>query len=80
MEALGQAHPRAAAAGILSNMERVAGPRSRLVVAGGWIDGAAARAVKESALGPFTATAATYVGARGAALTAGRAAGVVGPA
>jgi hypothetical protein len=64
------------AAAILRNMERVAGPHQRLVIAGGWAEGAAAQAVKRAGLGPFTATAATYVGARGAALTAGRAAGL----
>jgi sugar (pentulose or hexulose) kinase len=68
-----------AAAAVLGKMEQVAGPRSRLVVAGGWAEGEAARAVKRATLGPFTASAATFVGARGAALTAGRAAGVVAP-
>jgi sugar (pentulose or hexulose) kinase len=67
------------AAGVLRRMEQVAGPRSRLVVAGGWAEGDAARAVKEATLGPFSASAATFVGARGAALTAGRAAGIVAP-
>jgi sugar (pentulose or hexulose) kinase len=65
-----------AAAAILRNMERVAGPHQRLVIAGGWAEGEAAQAVKRAALGPFSATSATYVGARGAALTAGRAAGL----
>jgi sugar (pentulose or hexulose) kinase len=68
------------AASILERMERVAGPRSRLVVAGGWAEGAAARALKEATLGPFSATDAAYAGARGAALTAGSAAGLVAPA
>ena len=67
------------AAAVLRKMEQVAGPRSRLVVAGGWAEGVAARAVKEATLGPFSASAATFVGARGAALTAGRAAGIVAP-
>jgi hypothetical protein len=57
-------------------MEQVAGPHQRLVIAGGWAEGDAAQAVKQAALGPFTSTSATYVGARGAALTAGRAAGL----
>jgi sugar (pentulose or hexulose) kinase len=65
------------AAGILRNMERVAGPHTRLVVAGGWAEGAAARVLKQAALGPFSASDATFAGARGAALTAGRAAGLV---
>jgi sugar (pentulose or hexulose) kinase len=69
----------ACAAAILRNMETVAGPRRRLVVAGGWAEGDAARRVKQERLGPFTSSAAAFVGARGAALTAGRAAGVVAP-
>ena len=40
------------AAAILRNMETVAGPRRRLVVAGGWAEGAAARHVKAAHLGP----------------------------
>ncbi|HYM56460.1 MAG TPA: FGGY family carbohydrate kinase [Solirubrobacteraceae bacterium] len=62
---------------ILDRMDRVAGPRRRLVVAGGWAEGEAARAVKEAHLGPFEQSRAVYMGARGAALTAGRAAGIV---
>ena len=49
------------------------------MVVGGWADGDAARAVKAAHLGPFTAGGTAYAGARGAALTAGRAAGVVAP-
>lgn len=63
-------------ADILARMEQVAGPRRRLVVAGGWAEGVAARAVKERHLGPFESTSAVYMGARGAALTAGVAAGL----
>lgn len=63
-------------ADILERMERVAGPAGRLVVAGGWAEGVAARAVKRSHLGPFESTSAVYMGARGAALTAGVAAGL----
>jgi sugar (pentulose or hexulose) kinase len=66
-----------AAADILASMARVAGPHTRLVMAGGWSEGVAARAVKEAHIGPFERTSAVYMGARGAALTAGRAAGVV---
>jgi sugar (pentulose or hexulose) kinase len=65
------------AADILARMARVAGPHRRLVLAGGWSEGVAARAVKEAHIGPFERTSAVYMGARGAALTAGRAAGLV---
>jgi len=69
----------AAAADVLATMDAVAGPRVRLVVAGGWADGEAARAVKTAHLGPYTTAGSAFVGARGAALTAGRAAGLVAP-
>ena len=75
LEALG-----AAGAELLAHMERVAGPPSRLVTAGGWAEGEAARAVKARHLGPFEHTAALFAGARGAALTAARAAGLAEPA
>lgn len=61
---------------ILDRMDRVAGPRGRLVVAGGWAEGEAARAVKQAYVGDFEQSEAVYMGARGAALTAGRAAGL----
>ena len=60
-------------------MDGLAGPRARLVVAGGWADGEAARAVKAAHLGEFATAGSAFVGARGAALTAGRAAGLVAP-
>jgi len=60
---------------LLDRMARVAGPHTRLVMAGGWSEGAAARAVKEAHVGPFERSEAVFMGARGAALTAGRAAG-----
>ena len=63
---------------ILERMTRVAGPHRRIVMAGGWADGPAAQAVTEAHLGPFELSGAVYMGARGAALTAGRAAGIVG--
>ena len=69
----------AAAAEVLATMDALAGPRSRLVVVGGWADGAAARAVKHAHLGAFDDGGSAFAGARGAALTAGRAAGVVAP-
>jgi hypothetical protein len=50
------------------------------VTAGGWAEGEAAHAVKERHLGPFEYSSAVYAGARGAALTAARAAGVQGSA
>jgi sugar (pentulose or hexulose) kinase len=62
---------------LLDRMERVAGPHTRLVMAGGWSEGVAARAVKEAHIGPFERSSAVFMGARGAALTAGRAAGVL---
>ncbi len=67
-----------AAADILARMDGVAGvPKNRLVMAGGWAEGDAARAVRNAVLGPIERTEAVYMGARGAALTAGRAAGVL---
>jgi sugar (pentulose or hexulose) kinase len=62
---------------ILEHMARVAGPQRRIVMAGGWAEGPAAQAVSEAHLGPFELSGAVYMGARGAALTAGRAAGVL---
>jgi sugar (pentulose or hexulose) kinase len=67
-----------AAREILDHMTRVAGPHRRIVMAGGWADGPAAQAVSEAHLGPFELSGAVYMGARGAALTAGRAAGLIG--
>jgi sugar (pentulose or hexulose) kinase len=61
---------------ILARMAAIAGPHRRLVVAGGWAEGEAAELVKAKHLGRFEMTSATYAGARGAALTAGRAAGL----
>jgi sugar (pentulose or hexulose) kinase len=66
-----------AASGILERMAGVAGPHRRIVMAGGWADGPAAQAVTEAHLGEFELSDAVYMGARGAALTAGRAAGLV---
>jgi sugar (pentulose or hexulose) kinase len=62
---------------LLDKMARVAGPHTRLVMAGGWSEGVAARAIKEAHVGPFERSSAVFMGARGAALTAGRAAGLV---
>jgi sugar (pentulose or hexulose) kinase len=62
---------------LLDRMERVAGPHTKIVMAGGWSEGVAARAVKEAHIGPFERSHAVFMGARGAALTAGRAAGVL---
>ena len=58
-------------------MAGVSGPHRRIVMAGGWADGPAAQAVSEAHLGPFELSGAVYMGARGAALTAGRAAGLI---
>jgi sugar (pentulose or hexulose) kinase len=63
---------------ILDHMARVAGPHRRIVMAGGWADGPAAQAVSREHLGPFELSGAVYMGARGAALSAGRAAGLLG--
>jgi hypothetical protein len=52
------------------------GPARRLVVTGGWATGECARAVKEARLGAFEHSPAIFAGARGAALAAGRAAGM----
>jgi sugar (pentulose or hexulose) kinase len=66
----------AAAADVLAHMSAVAGPAQRLVVTGGWAAGDAFRAVKARYLGPFEHSPALSTGARGAALAAGRAAGL----
>jgi glycerol kinase len=58
-------------------MAAVAGsPAQRLVVTGGWAAGEAAQAVKRARLGPFERSPTIFTGARGAALAAGRAAGM----
>ena len=54
----------------------VAGPARRLLVTGGWAAGDAARAVKQRHLGECALPPADVHGRRGAALAAGRAAGV----
>jgi len=67
----------AAGASVLERMAQLAGgPGRRLVVTGGWAAGDGARAVKRSWLGPFEHSPAIFTGARGAALAAGRAAGL----
>jgi len=66
----------AAAAEVLAHMSAVAGPAQRLVVTGGWAAGEGLRAVKERHLGRFEHSPALETGARGAALIAGRAAGL----
>lgn len=63
-----------AASDILDRMASVAGPHGRLVMAGGWSEGVAAQAVKEAHVGPFERSDAVFMGARGAAIAAGRAA------
>ncbi len=62
---------------ILERMADLAGPHRRIVMAGGWAEGPVAQAVIAAQLGPFELSGAVYMGARGAALTAGRAAGLV---
>ena len=61
---------------ILAHMAAVAGPSRRLVVTGGWAAGEGAQAVKERHLGAFELSPTLSTGARGAALAAGRAAGL----
>jgi sugar (pentulose or hexulose) kinase len=65
-----------AGAHVLARMAAIAGPAQRLVVTGGWAAGEAAQAVKARHLGAFEYLPGTSQGARGAALAAGRAAGV----
>jgi sugar (pentulose or hexulose) kinase len=65
-----------AGAQVLARMAAVAGPARRLVVTGGWSTGEAAQAVKARHLGPFELSPGISQGARGAALAAGRAAGL----
>jgi sugar (pentulose or hexulose) kinase len=60
-------------ASVLARMEALAGPASRLVVTGGWAEGAAAQAVKRRHLGPFERAQAIFAGSRGAAIAAHRA-------
>ncbi len=64
----------ATGADVLARMEALAGPRKRLVVTGGWSEGATAREVKRRHLGPFEHVAEGYAGCRGAARAALRAA------
>jgi sugar (pentulose or hexulose) kinase len=71
LEAVGRA-----GAEVLERMAAIAGPARRLVVTGGWATGEAARAVKARHLGPFDLSPGISQGARGAALAAGRAAGI----
>lgn len=66
----------AVGADLLARMAAIAGPARRIMVAGGWAAGEAARAVKERHLGEVRYLPATFTGARGAALAARRAAGV----
>ena len=56
-------------------LDRAAGPRRDLVVAGGWTNSTALMAAKTEAFGPLRSTTTKEAGARGAALLAGLAAG-----
>jgi sugar (pentulose or hexulose) kinase len=60
---------------VLAHIDAVAGPRRRVVVAGGWARDAAVLASKES-LGTVEAPPVVEAGARGAALLGGVAAGI----
>ncbi len=63
---------------ILRELEAVAGPAVRLVVAGGWTRSAAYRTIKRDVLGRFLVPDVAEAGARGAALFGGLAAGLFG--
>ena len=63
------------AAELRGEIEAVAGPSGRLVLAGGWARSPAVRSVKLARLGPFDHPPVTEAGARGAALLGGVAAG-----
>lgn len=58
---------------VLDRMDAIAGPRTRLVVTGGWAEGECAREVKARHLGAFEHAPGIATGARGAALAALRA-------
>ena len=60
-------------------MTEVAGPPHELVVTGGWAHSDALLRAKSKGFGPFRRSEAAEAGARGAALLAARAAGVLGP-
>lgn len=62
--------------GILETIEGVTGPRRRLIVGGGWARSSTVRAAKQAQMGPIDLTGVDEPGCRGAALTAGIAAGV----
>jgi len=63
-------------AGILATIEAAAGDTERLVVGGGWSRSPVLRRLKAARLGPFLDPQVGEAGARGAALIAGRAAGL----
>jgi glycerol kinase len=65
-----------AGAAVLARMAAIAGPARRVIVAGGWAAGDAARAVKQRHLADVRYVPSTFIGARGTALAAGRASGV----
>lgn len=62
---------------VLARMEEIVGPRDRTVIAGGWINDAMVRDVKERTLGPLRVSEVAEAGAVGAALLSGIAAGVI---
>jgi sugar (pentulose or hexulose) kinase len=62
---------------ILDDVASIAGPRERLVVAGGWTRSDVYRRIKRDVIGGFDVPVVTEAGARGAALFAGVAAGVL---
>jgi sugar (pentulose or hexulose) kinase len=61
----------ARAAELKQAIERIAGPTSRLVVAGGWSQDPVVAAVKLEVLGPFERATHPEAGARGAAVLGG---------
>ena len=60
-------------------MTKIAGPPRELVVTGGWAHSDALLRAKRAHFGPFRVSEAAEAGARGAALLAARAAGLLGP-
>jgi sugar (pentulose or hexulose) kinase len=65
-------------AAMVETLEELTGPAERIVVTGGGARSEAARATKRVAMGPFERPPVHEAAARGAALLAGRAAGIFG--
>lgn len=61
---------------LVTAVQGIAGPTTRLVVVGGWARNGAVRGIKEEILGPLVVPPVEEAGARGAALLGGVAAGI----